>query len=74
MAISERQLHEQHQAMISDLAARHTRLKQLGPDDAAFGERYEQLTAGAAQLLEFERAMRCRRVWRSRNDNAVSRS
>ena len=60
MAISERQLHEQHQAVIKDLAAQHTRLKQLDPEDAAFGEQYEQLTAGATQLLEFERAMPAR--------------
>ncbi|WP_367318205.1 hypothetical protein [Streptomyces sp. HUAS ZL42] len=57
MAISERQLHEQHRAMTKDLGDRRARLKQLGPDDASFGDQYEQLVAGAVQLLEFERAM-----------------
>ncbi|MFE9445363.1 hypothetical protein ACFYO2_41890 [Streptomyces sp. NPDC006602] len=57
MAEGERQLREQHQAMIRDLRARHARIKQCGPDDAAFDEQYEQLVACAESLLEIERML-----------------
>jgi hypothetical protein len=54
VATTEHQLHDQHRAMVQDLSARHARLKQLAPGDAAFDEQYEELVAHAAHLLEFE--------------------
>ncbi|KPI21955.1 hypothetical protein [Streptomyces mirabilis] len=60
MAEGERQLREQHQAMIRDLGDRYTRIKQCGPDDAVFDEQYDQLVACAERLLEFERMLPAR--------------
>jgi hypothetical protein len=40
VAATERDLHEQHRAMTTDLAARHARVKELGPDDAEFDGQY----------------------------------
>lgn len=57
MAEGERQLREQHQAMIKELGTRHARIKQCGPDGAVFDEQYEQLVACAESLLEFERML-----------------
>ncbi|MFF7449808.1 MULTISPECIES: hypothetical protein [unclassified Streptomyces] len=57
MAATERDLHEQHRAMTSDLASRHARVKELDVDDAEFDGQYTAMVQGAAELLAFEQTL-----------------
>ncbi len=57
MAATERDLHEQHRAMTSDLAARHARVKELDFDDAEFDGQYTAMVQGAEELLAFEQTL-----------------
>ncbi|KOV62964.1 hypothetical protein ADL00_23725 [Streptomyces sp. AS58] len=57
MAATERDLHEQHRAMTSDLAARHARVKELDVDDAEFDGQYTAMVQGAEELLAFEQTL-----------------
>ncbi|TKS96265.1 hypothetical protein [Streptomyces lasalocidi] len=57
MAATERDLHEQHRAMTSDLAARHARVKELDVDDLEFDGQYTAMVQGAEELLAFEQML-----------------
>ncbi|MEU3290323.1 hypothetical protein [Streptomyces longwoodensis] len=57
MAATQRDLHEQHRAMTSDLAARHARVKELDVDDLEFDGHYTAMVQGAEELLAFEQML-----------------
>ncbi|MFF0170883.1 hypothetical protein [Streptomyces prasinus] len=60
VSATERELHEQHRTMTTDLAAQHGRVKAFDPDNAEFDGQYTALVERAEELLAFEQQLPAR--------------
>ncbi|MDX3697639.1 hypothetical protein PV726_47175 [Streptomyces europaeiscabiei] len=60
VAATERELHEQHRTMKTDLTAQHARVKELDPGDAEFDSQYTAMVQRAQELLAYEQTLPAR--------------